>query len=436
MTPNGGGPTLLYYMYRSATALVVPFAFRKVAAKLAAHGVSAERQQERNGHATLPRPDGQLIWLHGASVGESLAALTLIKRLGEHLPYAHFLLTSGTATAQQVVEKRMPPRCRHQFAPLDAAGPVRRFLSHWRPSAGIFVESELWPVTLASTRATGAKLALVNARLSDRSVARWRAKAPTARFVMDQFSLFLTQNQHISDCLLELGAHPDRVRDGGNLKAGSDPLPADEALLAQMRRSLGSRPAWVASSTHIGEERPVLTAHKALLEEHPDLCLVLTPRHPERGDDVANLITKAGLSCARRSKDELPTAKTQVYLADTMGELGTWYALSPIVFLGGSLEPIGGHNPFEVAGAGAAVITGPGYFNFAETFPPMIAAKGAVEINDPDQLSHAVSQWLTQPDALHLAQQAAGEFATQQSAVLDGLIEMLIDHLDLDTENG
>ena len=346
------------------------------------------------------------------------------------------MLTSGTATAQQVVAKRMPKRCVHQFAPLDAAGPVRRFLSHWRPSAGVFVESELWPVTLASTRKSGAKLALVNARLSDRSVARWLKKAPTARFVMEQFSLFLTQNQHISDCLLELGASPDRVRAGGNLKAGADPLPIDDAALAQMRDALGPRPIWVASSTHIGEEQPVLTAHNALLQQHPDLCLVLVPRHPERSDEVADLIAKAGLSYARRSKGEQPSAGTQVYLADTMGELGTWYALSPIVFLGGSLEPIGGHNPFEVARAGAAVITGPGYHNFAETFPPMIAAKGAVEVHGADQLNGAVSHWLTQPEALQQAQQAAAEFATQQSAVLDGLIEMLIDQLDLDPENG
>jgi len=436
MTTPGGGPTLLYYLYRSATALIAPFAYRKVAAKLAAHGVSTERQQERMGHASQPRPDGQVIWFHGASVGESLAALTLITHLGEQLPEAEFLLTSGTATAAQVVAKRMPPRCRHQFAPLDATGPVRRFLSHWQPAAGIFVESELWPVTLVSTRRSGARLALVNARLSDRSVARWQSKAPTARFVMDQFSLFLTQNQHISDNLLELGAAPDRVRAGGNLKAGADPLPVDADALSQLRGAFCSRPVWIASSTHIGEEQPVLTAHKALLEKHPDLCLILVPRHPERGDEVADLINKAGLNCTRRSKEELPSAKTQVYLADTLGELGTCYALSPIIFLGGSLEPIGGHNPFEVARSGAAVITGPGYHNFAETFPPMIAAKGAVEVHDAAQLETAVSHWLTQPEALQQAQEAAAEFSTQQAAVLDGLVETLIHELDLDPTNG
>ncbi|AZV77576.1 3-deoxy-D-manno-octulosonic acid transferase [Parasedimentitalea marina] len=436
MTPTGGGPTLLYYTYRCVTALLSPFAYRKVAAKLAAQGVSTHRQRERLGHASLPRNDGQVIWFHGASVGESLAALTLINRLGEQLPKAQFLLTSGTATAQQVVAKRMPPRCRHQFAPLDAAGPVRRFLSHWRPTAAVFVESELWPVTLVSTRATGAKLALVNARLSDRSVARWRAKAPTARFIMAQFSLFLTQNQHISDSLLELGAAADRVRDGGNLKAGADPLPIDDTALAQLRNALATRPTWVASSTHIGEEQPVLTAHKTLLQQHPDLCLLLVPRHPERSDEVADLIANAGLTCARRSKHELPTDETQVYLADTMGELGSWYALSPIVFLGGSLEPIGGHNPFEVARAGAAIITGPGYHNFPETFPPMIAAKGAVEVHDAAQLGQAVARWLTQPETLLQARQAAAAFATQQSAVLDGLVETLIQQLDLEPDHG
>lgn len=436
MTTSGGGPTLLYYLYRGATALIAPLAYRKVAAKLAAHGVSSERQRERMGHASLPRPDGQLIWFHGASVGESLAALTLINRLGEHLPQAEFLLTSGTATAAQVVAKRMPPRCRHQFAPLDAAGPVHRFLAHWRPTAGIFVESELWPVTLVATRRSGARLALVNARLSDRSVARWQKKAPTARFVMDQFSLFLTQNQHISDNLLALGAAPDRVLAGGNLKAGADPLPVDADALSQLRDALGTRPVWVASSTHIGEEQPVLTAHKALLQKHPDLCLLLVPRHPERGEEVAKLIAKTGMTCARRSKQELPTTKTQIYLADTLGELGSWYALSPIVFLGGSLEPIGGHNPFEVARAGAAVITGPGYHNFTETFPPMIAAKGAVEVHDAAQLADAVSHWLTQPKALQQAQRAAAEFATGQAAQLHDVVETLVRELGLEPKDG
>lgn len=436
MTAPGGGPTLLYYLYRSATALIAPLAYRKVAAKLAAHGVSPERQRERLGHASQPRPEGTLIWFHGASVGECLAALTLITRLGKHLPQAQFLLTSGTATAAQVVSKRMPPRCRHQFAPLDASGPVRRFLTHWRPTAGVFVESELWPVTLVATRRSGAKLALVNARLSDRSVARWRRKAPTARFIMDQFSLFLTQNHHISDNLLELGAAPERVRAGGNLKAGSEPLPVDTDALAQLRKALGSRPVWVASSTHIGEEQPILTAHKALLEKHPDLCLLLVPRHPERGDEIADLIDQSAIGCARRSKAEMPTAKTRVYLADTMGELGSWYALSPIVFLGGSLEPIGGHNPFEVAQAGAAIITGPGYHNFSETFPPMIAAKGAVEVHDAAQLCDAVSHWLTQPEALQQATTAAASFASDQAAQLHQVVDTLVQELDLEPKDG
>ena len=435
MTPAGGGPTLLYYAYRSATALIAPFAYRKVAAKLAAHGISEERQRERLGHASLPRPDAQLIWFHGASVGESLAALTLITRLGELMPKAEFLLTSGTATAAQVVEQRMPPRCRHQFAPLDAAGPVRRFLKHWQPTGGVFVESELWPVTLVSTRRSGARLALVNARLSERSVARWRSKAPTAKFVLDQFSLFLTQNQNISDHLLELGAVPDRVQAGGNLKAGSEPLPVDDQTLSQMHSAFGKRPVWVASSTHIGEEQPVLTAHKALLEQHPDLCLLLVPRHPERGDDVAKLVAEADMTVAQRSKGEIPGSDTQVYLADTMGELGTWYELSHIVFLGGSLEPIGGHNPFEVARSGAAVITGPGYHNFAETFPPMLTAKAAVEVHDASQLSEAVSHWLTDAEALKQAQQAATEFADDQAAQLQGVLDTLMKELRLDPQN-
>ena len=358
MSARRSRPTLLYHVYRCATVLLAPFAYRKVAAKLKLHGVSLQRQRERAGFASEPRPEGQLIWFHAASVGESLAALTLITRLGERLKDTEFLLTSGTATSAEVVARRMPPRCRHQFAPLDAVAPVHRFLKHWRPDAGVFVESELWPVTLVAAQRSGARLALVNARLSARSVSRWQSKAPTAQFVLDQFTLFLTQNDQIAQNLLTLGADPDRVHPGSNLKAGADPLPVDAATLTDIRQALDGRPVWIASSTHHGEEEQVLAAHKTLLQDHPDLCLVLAPRHPERGDAVETLVAQAGLTCARRSMGQALNTDTQVYLADTLGEVGTWYALSPIVFLGGSLEPIGGHNPFEVAVADAAVITG------------------------------------------------------------------------------
>ncbi|MFC4215678.1 3-deoxy-D-manno-octulosonic acid transferase [Pseudophaeobacter arcticus] len=428
-------PTLLFYSYRALTRLLAPFAYRKVSAKLAAHGVSDRRQRERLGHASQPRPDlaasASLIWFHGASVGESLAAITLINRLHSRLPGNRFLLTSGTATSAAMAVKRLPDCAQHQFAPLDSSAAVARFLAHWRPDAGIFVESELWPVTLAAAKARGTRLALVNARLSAKSVTGWRKKLPTARFIMGLFDLLLTQNKQVAEDLLSLGADPARVFPSGNLKAGAAALPHSADLLAEMRAALAGRALWIASSTHKGEEETVLDAHKALLQDHPDLCLLLVPRHPERADEIGSKITQAGLTYAQRSTGAALTPDTQVYLADTLGELGTWYALSPIVFLGGSLLPIGGHNPFEVAQAGAAVLTGPGYSNFIETYPPLIAAGGAKEVCDATELAQAVDLWLTQPDQLQNARDAARHYVDEQSGQLDVVVDRLISSLGL-----
>lgn len=428
-------PTSLFHIYRALTTLIAPFAYRKVAKKLAAQGVGKTRQRERLGHASAARPavapGAPLIWFHGASVGESLAAITLINRISTKIPKAQFLLTSGTATSAAMAAKRLPECAQHQFAPLDSAAAVRRFLTHWRPDAGIFVESELWPITLATAKEAGIPLALVNARLSERSIRRWRKKMPTAQFVIGLFDLLLTQNKQVAHDLMSIGAPPERVFPSGNLKAGATALPQDQSLVAEMREALGQRPLWIASSTHQGEEEQVLAAHRELLQKHPDLCLLLAPRHPERAGEVTALIQAAGLSCAQRSTGAPISPDTQVYLADTLGELGSWYALSPIVFLGGSLLPIGGHNPFEVAQAKAAVLTGPHYSNFTETFPPMIAAGGAFEVKNADTLAAAVDLWLQDPAQLQTAREAAAGYVRAQSGQLDLVVERLISGLCL-----
>lgn len=429
---KGSAPTLLFQLYCSATRLIAPLAYRSVSRKLRAQGVAPSRIRERQGHASLPRPKGTLIWFHAASVGESLSVLTLIARMGERLRGAGFLITSGTATSAALIAKRMPPRCRHQFAPLDAPGPVRRFLHHWQPGAGIFVESELWPLMLVRGHAAGTRLALLNARLSEKSVQSWRKRPASARFILDQFDLLLTQNRQTADNFLAMGADPARVEVGSNLKSTSAPLPVDGDTLAQLQSDLQGRPVWIASSTHPGEEAVVLAAHRALLADHPDLSLLLIPRHPERGDEVAALIDAAGFTQARRSVGQRQRPDTQVYLADTLGETGTWYALSPIVFLGGSLKPVGGHNPFEPALAGAAVITGPHVTNFSETYDPLIALGGAVTVADAPALTGAVANWLENPDQLKTATDAAGKFAQAQQAALDGIVDRLCDALGLE----
>lgn len=413
------------------TRLILPFAARKVTKRLAGHGVPENRQRERLGHATLPRPQGQMIWFHGASVGESLSALTLVTHLGERLPEAQFLVTSGTATSAEIVNKRLPPRTRHQFAALDAPGPVRRFLAHWQPDACAFVESEIWPLTLTEAHASGARLALVNARLSERSVRKWQKFPKTARFLLNHFAAFLTQNNQMAEALEAMGADRKRIHPGSNLKAFAPALPCDGAALASLEESIDGRRVWIASSTHEGEEETVLAAHQELLTSHPDLLLILVPRHPERASKVRALVENGQLQCAQRSQNQPLERATQVYLADTLGELGLWYALSPLVFLGGSLKPIGGHNPFEPARSGCAVTTGPGTFNFEETFAPLIASGGAVEVGDAAELAHAVQVWLSKPETLEKARRASSDFVSRQENALEDTIDTICEALNL-----
>ncbi len=429
--PESTQPTLLYKLYCGLMTTAEPLVWRKVRGKLQAAGVSNARQQERLGHASLPRPQGQLIWFHAASVGESLSVLSLINRLGNSLPEAEFLITSGTPTSAELIGKRLPARARHQYPPLDSATPVRRFLDHWQPSAGIFVESEIWPRLIVEATNNGAPLALLNARLSDKSATGWKKRPKTARFILDQFKLFLTQNSKTADNLIAMGADADRVQPGTNLKAMSDPLPVHQETLDAIKSQIAGRPMWIASSTHSGEEEIVLAAHRLLLQRWPDLLLLLIPRHPERRDDVIKLAGDAGLSTAQRSTDQPIRSDTQVYVADTLGETGTWYALCPIVFLGGSLKEIGGHNPFEPAQAGAAVITGPGFFNFAETFAPLIETGGAVLVNSASDLSESVALWLSENDVLAAAQTAAQACVNTQKSALDEVIDTLCNRLSL-----
>jgi 3-deoxy-D-manno-octulosonic-acid transferase len=422
-------PTLLYHLYRGASALLAPLMWSKVAGKLRQHGVPEPRVRERLGYATLPRPAGRLVWFHAASVGESLSVLTLIHRLGEAAPDLEFLITSGTPTSADLIAKRLPPRTRHQFPPLDTGAAVVRFLNHWKPDLGIFVESELWPQMLVRARGAGVPLVLLNARLSPKSVASWTKRQATARFLLDQFALMLTQNAQTAVNLKAMGADPARLKEGSNLKALSDPLPVDQDTLTEVRDAIGPRPVWVASSTHEGEEETVLAAHMALLVDHPDLLLLLAPRHPNRGDQLEAMIAEAGLTSIRRSRDALPRTSTQVYLADTLGEVGIWYSLCPLVFLGGSLREIGGHNPFEVLQAGGAVLTGPGAYNFAESFAELIETGAAREVTSAETLTAAVGTWLDTPHALDTARDRGRAFLARQSDQMHHTVAALLDLL-------
>ena len=257
---------LLYRAWVALSALLLPFIARREVSKLRRAGMSVDRAHEKLGNASVRRPTGApLIWFHSASVGESLSVLALITRMGVILPQAQFLMTSGTATSATLVGKRLTPRCVHQFAPLDAGGPLKRFLRHWKPDAAVLVESELWPQMLRKTHDTGAAMAMVNARLSEKSLAQWKKQPALARYLLEVFDLILTQNDAMAENMVAIGAPAARVARGVNLKSMAGPLPVDEDALFEARAALGHRPVWIASSTHAGEEEIVLAAHKSLV---------------------------------------------------------------------------------------------------------------------------------------------------------------------------
>ncbi|MFY0682526.1 MAG: 3-deoxy-D-manno-octulosonic acid transferase [Thalassovita sp.] len=415
--------TLTYRLYAALANAAAPFAFRKVAKKLAQAAVPADRIAERKGQPSLERPAGHLVWCHAASVGECLSALTLIKGLLRDNPDIEILLTSGTATSAEVLAPQMPARCRHQFAPLDSAKALRRFLQHWRPDMAIFVESELWPQMLVRTRALGIPMVLMNARLSKGSLKNWGKFPQTAQKILACFDRIHTQDQATQDGLRALSAQPDRIAQGPNLKSAAEPLRFDPDLYDQLRTDLTGRPCWLAASTHPGEEEVVLKAHQTLLAQHPDLMLILVPRHPERAPDITEMITQHGLSFSQRSVTPVPSQ--QVYLADTMGEMGLWYNLCPTVFLGGSLVPVGGHNPFEPAHSGAVVLHGPLFANFAESYAAFAQAGGNIEIDSAETLAASVHTLLSTPQTRNRLGALAKDFAQSQNDGLDALIAEL-----------
>jgi 3-deoxy-D-manno-octulosonic-acid transferase len=341
----------------------------------------AARRGERLGRASAPRPAGQLAWFHAASVGETLSILPLMAALAEERRALSFLLTTGTVTSAKVARERLGaslgPRALHQYAPLDVPQYVRRFLDHWRPDLGVFAESEIWPNLVLESAERRIPLALVNARMTERSWRRWRANRRMARPLFGRFSAVLAQNEALARRFKALGAA--NAVAVGNLKIDTPPPPVDAAELARLEAAVGGRPLMVAACTHEGEEAIVAEAHRSLRARLPGLLTILVPRHPERGAAITGLIEGQGLTVARRALGALPGQDCQVYLADTIGELGLVYRLAPVAFVGGSLVDRGGHNPIEAVRLSAAVLTGPHWHNFADTYAAL-AAEGAVGV--------------------------------------------------------
>ncbi|MBV9522983.1 MAG: DUF374 domain-containing protein, partial [Alphaproteobacteria bacterium] len=343
--------------YRTVTALLGPLFPWYLRARRARGKEDPTRFAERLGRADRSRPAGPLLWLHAASVGEAASLLALIDRLGRERPALTLLVTTGTLTSARLLAKRLPARAIHQFVPVDRPKYIRRFLDHWRPDAAIWVESELWPNLVATTQRRGIPTILLNARMSQRSFLRWQRWPGLIATLLGGFSLCLAQDEKQKERLRILGAGAaDTV---GDLKSAAAPLPVDETELARLRAQIGERPFWLAANTHPGEEAAAAEVHRRLAPEWPSLLTMIVPRHPARAEEIAALLRARGLVFARRSRGDAITRATAVYLGDTLGEMGLFYRVAETVFLGGSLTPVGGHNPFEPALLGCAILHGP-----------------------------------------------------------------------------
>ncbi|MEM9223987.1 MAG: 3-deoxy-D-manno-octulosonic acid transferase, partial [Pseudomonadota bacterium] len=362
MIPAGA----VWALYRTAGTLASPLAAPYLARRVRRGKEDPDRAREKRGFASASLAD-RPIWLHAVSVGESVAALPLARRL-EESGFA-VLFTTGTPTASARLSSEAPELV-HQFAPLDAPPFLHRFLGHWRPRAALFTEQEIWPTTLTMLARAQIPRAHVNARLSARSCARWKKSPALAKALFKTISVACAQTAQDAARFGDLGA--GEVHLTGNLKFDSPPPPALKTTVAALREAIGERPVWLAASLHPGEESFIVEVHRRLKERWPDVVSILAPRHPATADLISAAAKTAGVSTiTRRTAGDPPRG---LYIADTLGEMGVLFSVAPVTFLGGSFVPVGGHNPAEPAAFDSALLTGPSH---GAMFEPFVDQGGA-----------------------------------------------------------
>jgi 3-deoxy-D-manno-octulosonic-acid transferase len=405
-------------LYRAAMGLAEPFAAPVLAARARRGKEDPARLAERLGHAGAPRPDRPMVWLHAVSVGEAVSLLPLVERLQAERPDLGLLVTTGTRTSAEVMATRLPEGVIHQYAPIDAPGAVARFLGHWRPAAGFFVESELWPNLILGAKAGGVRLGLISARMTDKSAAGWRRRPAAARAVLSAFELILAQDDASAVRLEALGGH---VSGRLNLKRLGAPLAADEAEVLRLKAIIGQRPVVLAASTHAGEDRPIAEAVRRLAGAP---LLILAPRHPERAAEVEADLKAAGFTVTRRTAGAADLASVDIYLADTLGEMGLLYRLADIAVMGGGFASgVGGHNPLEAALLGVGVVSGRDVFNFEDIYRELAEVGGAVMVDAPGGLA-VLGDLVGKPAGARLGH-CAKAFADGQDAGLEAAWPML-----------
>lgn len=428
---------MMLHIYKHISGNAGPF-FNALLASRARKGLELpERLPERRGIAGKINPGPPLTWIHAASVGEAQSALILVARLREKNPGLHILMTTGTVSSAELMQKNLPPGVIHQFYPLDHPGWTKSFLDHWRPSLVLWMESELWPNMLAEIKKRSIPAVLVNARLSDRSFRRWSWVRSAAGEVLSAFKLILAQGETEAMRYKALGANAAIA--AGNLKYGAAPLRFNENDLQTVTATIGTRPLWLYASSHKGEEALACRVHTALKNIFPDLLTVIVPRHPNRRDDIAQTCRAHNLNFIMRGEEKImPAPGTDIYVADTFGELGLFYRLAPLAVIGRSFSDDGGggHNPIEAAQLNCAVLYGPNVQYQKDLFAGMTAASAARPVKDESELTAAIQALLSSPDQCTALQRTGLEFVNTQGTVTDTVIHAIDPWLSLPYQNG
>jgi 3-deoxy-D-manno-octulosonic-acid transferase len=386
-----------------------------------------KRYLEKLAYIKIPRPQGKLMWFHTASVGELNSIIPLIKELAHDNKNLNFLITTATINSEKIFQKANLPKTIHQFIPLDIPWYVKRFINHWKIDLAIFVDSELWPniITEISKRK---KIILVNGRLSDRSFNRWKYLGSLIRYMYSKFTLIMPTSK-VEEEKISYFAKAKKIKYYGNLKNAVPPLTCSQQELEKLKKKIGKRPFWLAASTHKGEEEQILSCHKQLAKNHKELLTIIIPRHPQRGEEVASLANNSGFKYAIRSKKEEIKDEVSVYIANTMGEMGLFYNLADIVFVGGSLIPHGGQNTLEPAKLNCAIIVGPNTANFKEVTNTFLNHKAIKVIDNKEELAVELNKMFK--DKQLVKTMAKNAFAVTQNAdkILSNVKKELEKHL-------
>tara|TARA_B100000676_G_C18035775_1_gene821700 strand:- start:316 stop:1611 length:1296 start_codon:yes stop_codon:yes gene_type:complete len=381
------------------------------------------RLKERFGYPSKIRPKGNIVWLHAASVGEAISALSLIKEIKKFYSSTQILITTGTVTSERIMAERLPSDVIHQFIPIDQPIWIKRFLSYWDPCLILWMESEFWPNFLTDIKKRKIPLILINARISQNSYKIWKRFPKTISRLMNCFILCMAQSERDANKLIKLGAKAVEVP--GNLKYAAESLPADDSELTALWNAIGKRPIWIAASTHQGEEAIVADAHRFLSSSYPNLLTIIIPRHPIRGNEIASSLSNQGFMTQLREERHSIEAKTEIYIANTIGELGLFYRLSPIAFVGGTLIPHGGQNLLEAAKLDCAIIHGPSTDNFTTITKEMSKVDGSILVHNKIELAEAVSTLMSDETRRQAQIIAASNIAKDKISILGKVMNHL-----------